>query len=309
MLANSLVIVLILPSMPRAMNRFHSSMSWNDSAAPDQCGPDASDHDAAAMDGPTWLAGSSDEAWSSETDHPEEGDQWAHFAGHRSFFLPLHYEPNYRYPLIIWLHSDGFNENQVDHVMPHISVRNYVAAGVRGVRAADSVGHRFDWHDSPAAIQAAHEAVAETIEQACSQFSIHDSRIVLAGYGSGGTMALRIAMRQSEQFAAVVSLGGKMPHGGQAINALSQLRRRRLAMLWAWAAENPRFNPNSLRSDIQLAMMIKASLEVRQYPTDDEMDTVVLSDVNQWIMRQVIADPSGASSDRWASSPTAYSSN
>ena len=69
-----------------------------------------------------------------------ESGIWSHLTSHRSFFLPLHYTPSYEYPLVIWLHSNGFNENQIDHVMPYISLRNYVGVGIRGTKAADSIG-------------------------------------------------------------------------------------------------------------------------------------------------------------------------
>ena len=161
-----------------------------------------------------------------------------HYSTPLHFCLPLHYEPKYRYPLIVWLHNDGFNENQIDQLMPHISLRNYLAVGVRGNRAADSVGHRFDWHESSAAIELAHHRVIEAIDEAASQFSVHPDRVVLAGYRSGGTMALRIAMRDPDRFSAVASFGGRMPRGGNVFGDLTRLRRRRLPMLWQWATEN-----------------------------------------------------------------------
>jgi phospholipase/carboxylesterase len=297
------------------MSRFHPSMSWNEPANPGQ--GDTSD-------------GASDESrseWSTESDPADHfgtanspsslanqprdcrgGASWGHF-GHRNFFLPLHYEPNYHYPLIVWLHSDGFNENQVDHVLPHVSLRNYIAAGVRGIRAADSLGHRFDWHDSPAAVAAAEESVAQTVVEATQRFSVHPSRIILAGYGSGGTMAIRIALRDPEHFAAVASLGGAMPAGPHLCSNLSQLRARQMPMLWSWATSGPRFDPDRLGQDVRLAMMIKASVEIRQYSAEDEMDTVTLSDLNDWIMRRVVADQPAQADQRWATSPTNYSAN
>ena len=54
-------------------------------------------------------------------------------------FAPLHYEPNYAYPLIVWLHGGGDTEQQLRRVMPFISLRNYVAvahAGHESCRAA-----------------------------------------------------------------------------------------------------------------------------------------------------------------------------
>lgn len=267
------------------MSRFHLSASWN---AP--------------------ISSKSDSAGSPSEWIERFGRSWGG-GGHRSFFLPLHYEPNYAYPLIVWLHNDGFNEHQVDHVMPHISVRNFIAVGVRGIRAADSMGHRFDWHTSGVAVAAAEESVMATLAEACDQFSVNQTRIVLAGYGNGGTMAMRIALRHPSQFAAAISLGGGMPKDEQVLSNLDQLRAHRLRMLWAWGTSGPHYCSERLQEDLRLAMMIKARLEVRQYAGDDEMDTVVLSDVNDWVMRSVVSDQSSVADDRWSTSPTVYSAN
>ena len=120
-------------------------------------------------------------------------------------------------------------------------------------------------------------------------------------------MALRIAMRQPDRFAAAVSLGGAMPQG--AIRNINQLRQRRLPMLWQWGGANESFTSENLKSDCQMAMTIGGQVEVRQYPGDDEMDTVVLKDIDDFIMRRIVSQSSAVDSDRWSSSPTAYSAN
>ncbi|GAA5510810.1 alpha/beta hydrolase [Novipirellula caenicola] len=241
---------------------------------------------------------------------PSPFDQFKGVGARTAFFLPLHYEPNYAYPLLIWLHSDGFNENQVTQVMPHISLRNYVGVGVRASCAIDSSGHRYEWRTRPGAIQTAYENVMQAIDEARERFSVNPSRIVLAGYQSGGAMAMRIALRDPKRFAGVVSLGGRMPSGGRALSNLSDLRERRLPMLWQWATESSLFDSSELDEDMRRAMMIRAQLEIRQYCDDDEMNTVTLADINQWIMDKVVAGAGNSgSSDRWASSPTRFSSN
>ena len=209
---------------------------------------------------------------------------------------------------MVWLHSDGFNENQIDHVMPHVSTRNYLATGVRGTRAADSMGHRFDWHDSPAAIDAAHNKVLSAVDRVCDRYSVHRDRIILAGYRNGGTMAMRIAMRDPDRFAAVASLGGGMPQGGNVLANLKSLRKRSLPMLWQVATDSAWFDPRSLKADIHAAMLLRAKVEVRQYHSDDEMNTVALSDLNHWIMNRVVAGiPAGA--EPCESRPACFSSN
>lgn len=295
------------------MSRFHPSMSWSSSGnhGREELGQDS---EAVVDDNGREPTGSKWKHASRPPDQQQppssavfEQNPRSGIRSYRRFFLPLHYTATYQYPLVIWLHNDGFNENQIDQVMPHISVRNHIGVGVRGNRAADSSGHRFDWHDSPAAVGIAHDAIVEASEAAADRFAIHPSRIVLAGYGAGGTMAMRVAMRNPQRFAAVVSVGGRVPQ--RAIGDLNEIRRRRLPMLWQWASGNREYSSENLKADCRFALTIGGQVEVRQYPGDDEMDTVVLADLNEWIMRRVIACATANDADRWASTPTAYSAN
>ena len=298
------------------MSRFNQSISSKNFASDNDSDSATNDSDSGANDpcnatsqcGAFGLGFDADEMLSAA-----EGDagRHTHFSAPRHFFLPMHFEPKYQYPLIVWLHNDGYNENQIEQLMPHISLRNYIAVGVRGNRAADSVGHRFDWHDSSAAIETAHHRVAGAIDDAVSQFSVHPDRVVLAGYRSGGTMALRIAMRDPSRFAAVASFGGRMPNGGNAFGDLNTLRRHRLSMLWQWAEDDACYQPDSLKEDIQSALTINAKVDILQYKGDDEMNTAALSELNQWIMSRVVSGVATASAaaDPWSTSPTGFSNN
>ena len=285
------------------MSRFHPSVSW------DQFSSTNSSPNQEYTDDSSSIGDGDDESWFSGAGGGSLADaSLASVASPQSFFVPIHYEANYQYPLLVWLHNDGFNENQIDHVMPHVSTRNYLATGVRGTRAADSVGHQFDWHDSPAAIDAAHDKVLAAVDQACQRYSVHSSRIILAGYRSGGTMAMRIAMRNPDRFAAVASLGGRMPSGGKVLANLALLRKRGLPMLWQVATASSWFDRQALQSDIRAAMLLRAKVEIRQYSGDDEMNTAILSDFNHWIMNRIVAG-NPPTAEQWQSNPVCFSSN
>lgn len=206
-----------------------------------------------------------------------------------SVVTPLHYTPSYQYPLIVWLHHCGHNERQVHQVIPHISVRNYLAVGVRGPRAVDLAGHGFDWPAGGSGFDAACTRVFRAIETACRQYSIHPGRIVLAGYRSGASMACRIALRHPHRFAGVVRLGGRFPDAGGSLAALDELRQRRLPMLWQQAIDGSDDHPEHLQQDLVTAQMIRARVEVRQYRGDDVMNTVALRDIDRWCFDRIIS--------------------
>ncbi|MBV9122787.1 MAG: hypothetical protein JO112_05490, partial [Planctomycetes bacterium] len=47
-------------------------------------------------------------------------------------FLPTGYEPNYAYPLLVFFHGQGGCEEQILHLAPRLSRRNYICIGLRG---------------------------------------------------------------------------------------------------------------------------------------------------------------------------------
>ncbi len=202
---------------------------------------------------------------------------------------PLHYQAGYQYPLLVWLHSSGHNERQIEQVMPHISTRNYVGIGVRATRATDVRGFGFDWSRGPNATAKACEIVCNAVEQAQASYSIHPDRIILAGYGSGATMACQVAMRHSDRFAGVIRAGGQFPNSQGTISDFKQLRARQLPMLWLQAINGVDDEPQALVRDIAMAQMIRAQVEIRQYRDDDVMNTAALKDIDRWCFDKIIS--------------------
>src|SRR5580700_12072314 len=51
-------------------------------------------------------------------------------------FLPTGYEPNYPYPLLVFLHGHGGSDEQILRLAPRLSRRNYICIGLRGPEMA-----------------------------------------------------------------------------------------------------------------------------------------------------------------------------
>ena len=131
-----------------------------------------------------------------------------------TFFAPLHYEPGYAYPLLVWLHGRGEDEGQLVQIMPSVSIRNYVAMGPRGTcfsGAEGSGGGWYGWEQSEDQIQHAVRSIFDGIDCARREFHVARQRVFLAGSDCGGTMAFRVAMKHPDRFAGVLSLGGAFP--------------------------------------------------------------------------------------------------
>jgi len=205
-------------------------------------------------------------------------------APHYALFAPLHYERGYAYPLLIWLHDDGGSERELRQLMPHVSVRNYVAAAARGV-GADTGRHGHTWEQCADSACEAAERVTECIEAAKRRFNVHSNRVFIAGQGSGGTMALRLALRYPEQFAGVISIGGAMPRSNAPLNRVKEARG--LPILLASCHDSEAYPQKEVVSDLRLLHSAGFSLALRQYPGDDELTTAMLADMDRWIMERI----------------------
>ena len=210
------------------------------------------------------------------------------------FYAPIHYVESYAYPLLVYLHGRGNNAGEMGQIIRHISPRNYVAVGVGGNQSLDGRGTQFDWNRSTAATHRSTDAVFDAIDAATERFNVHDRRVVLVGRDTGGSMALKIAAAHPKRFAGVVSIGGRMPRLN--LPSFQTNRRQKLPMLWQWAEKNPQYGMDSIEADCRVAMTIGSKVHINQYPGDDELDTVLLGDIDRWIMSTVagktaIVDP------------------
>ncbi len=204
-------------------------------------------------------------------------------------FIPVHYEKNYAYPLIVWLHGPTGSECEINQVMPHISVRNYLGVSPRGV-VEHPTRHpngdaTYTWNQNPQSIEWAIDDVVQCISSAKQRFNIAPDRIFLVGNDTGGTMALRIALAMPQLFAGVASIGGSIPDSSSPMAGF--LNAREMPVLLIQGRESDQYTQDTLCSDIRLLHSAGMKVNVRQYPCGQEVTTKMLSDLNVWLMERV----------------------
>ncbi len=200
-----------------------------------------------------------------------------------SCFSPIHYEPGYAYPLIVWLHGPESNEEEVQQAVPLVSARNHVAIAPRGTCPSDRIRGAYSWGNSSADVMEAVERVEGCIEIAREQFNVHPERIFLAGYATGGTLALRLAMEYPNLAAGAVSLGGPVPQGNRPLKRINEARKLPLMLS---VSPGEKFALEEVMDDLRLLHSAGCSLALRLYPEGDELTTTMLADVDRWIMEQ-----------------------
>jgi phospholipase/carboxylesterase len=204
-------------------------------------------------------------------------------------FGPERYEARYDYPLIVWLHSCHSSEFELENVMPELSLQNYVACAPRGTLSCDEHGKYFRWGQSAAATAIAEEVVFESIDLARQEFSIAESRIFLAGFGGGGTMAWRLALRYPQRFAAAIAICGDFPHRNQPL--LNIAKARTLPTLWLYGADSSSCGIRQVCESLPVLHSASLAVDVRQYPCGNELLSNMLVDMNSWIMEHVTRQP------------------
>ncbi len=219
---------------------------------------------------------------------PEQGS----FSYH--LIAPIHYEPNYAYPLLVWLHSAGDDERQLRTVLPHISMRNYVAIAPRAV-VPEPNGYTYTWSSPLDAFAAAWRSVQDAITVARRQYNVNPDRIFLAGLHEGGSMALRLALCQVEQFAGAVSIGGPFPMNCGALRRLESIRN--LPLLICRGMESLQYPEEQVCEELRLFHAASLKVHLRQYTCGHELMTPMLRDLDAWLMEQVTGMPTLSASD------------
>ncbi len=210
-------------------------------------------------------------------------------------FAPLHYEQNYGLSapsLVAW------RWRYRKTTAPHHAVGEHAELCCRRPARTIEVPHRsgtgrgFQWAQTFDHAAQAEEAIRAAIASTQRRFNIRHDRIFLAGYESGGTMAFRIAVENPDQYAGVLSLCGPFPTEGAPLAKLHTVRR---LPLFVAACRNGSYYPTQqVCNNLRLFHSAGMSITLREYPGEDGLSQRMLSDVDRWIMEQIVGPPTTA---------------
>jgi phospholipase/carboxylesterase len=234
---------------------------------------------------PTYLSRPAEGFYTSVVTASQErrGDGWP-----LRTFLPTGYEPNYPYPLFVFLHGHGGSEEQVLRLAPLLSRRNYVCIGLRGPRSLGLSAKglpAFSWGADGQNDSRVEDYVFRAVEQTRRHYHVHSERIYLAGFHEGATLAYRLGLMFPERFAGIISLNGAMPRRGGPLLRLPDVRH--LRVLIGHGIANAVVPLEWARQDYRLLYTAGLDVRMHTYATNAGIHRDMLRDINRWVMASI----------------------
>ena len=199
-------------------------------------------------------------------------------------FTPTGYEPRYPYPLIVFLHGHGGNQQQILRLAPRVSRRNYVSIGLRGPvclgpNRKGALG--FSWGDA-SHLPLIEDYLLSAIEQTRRHYHIHSERIFLAGFAEGATLAYRLGLQFPDKLNGVIALNGHMPREDRPLLRLPEVRSLRVFI--GHGVANSVVPASLVRADRRLLYSAGLDVEMKSYATNHRLHPDMLRDMNRWII-------------------------
>lgn len=209
---------------------------------------------------------------------------------HRTLtFMPTGFVSTYEYPLIVFLHREGNNEQQIKKLMPHLSRRNYICMGLRGTVPMYREDGRqgFGWNSQAGLSTELEDYALAAIADSYDRLPVNGNRIILAGVGEGAAQAYRLAFSFPDKFAGVIALNSKLPKNGP-LWRLSQTRK--VPVFIGHGRTNFEIPHAQAAQDHRLLYTAGMDVTFRGYETNERLHPAMMRDIDRWIMKKIVTD-------------------
>jgi phospholipase/carboxylesterase len=198
-------------------------------------------------------------------DDPEDGEGPPLQAD--EIYVPDYYEPNYAYPLIVWL-SAAAARRRLQRLMRTVSERNYFGVTVPVVDG-----------------DAVEEQLFDTFVRLRRRYHLHTERVYLLGFGDFGTLALRTALSRPAWFAGVATISARWPESPRLLAQYDELRGKRV-LLGIGETDSAAIVSDAMYVQ-QLLWSAGMHVTALAAPGGADADQCLLREVDRWIMQGI----------------------
>jgi phospholipase/carboxylesterase len=188
--------------------------------------------------------------------------------------------------LVVFFHGHGGNEEQILHLAPRLSRRNYICISLRGPEALgvrDDGNCAYSWGCQGSPDSLIEDYVLRAVELTRRSYHVHSERIYLAGIGEGATLAYSLGLQFPDKFGGVISLNGAMARGDRPLFRLPDIRQ--LQIFIGHGIANATVPLTLARQDHRLLYIAGINVEMHTYPATHRLHPDMLRDINRWIMQ------------------------
>jgi phospholipase/carboxylesterase len=183
-------------------------------------------------------------------------------------YVPENYEPNYAYPLIVWLSPSTGGANRLRQLMPVISERNYFGVSLPYI--------------DPTELD---ESLPALFSRLRRKYHLHTERVYLAGIGAAGTQALATGLSQPDWFGGIAALSARWPEAPQLLQRFGDLRGKRV-FVGVDAGESASVVADALYAQ-QLLWSAGMQVSAVASPTGTDSQRSLLREIDRWIMQAI----------------------
>ena len=227
------------------------------------------------------------ESYRNSAELPDQEPQPQHAARGESLslFVPDNYEPNYAYPLIVWL--SGPDGQTLSSVMPHISTQNYLGLSLsytQGGRVLDALGDGLRGEVGSTHLE---DHLYDSVCRLRRCYHVHSERIYVAGFAGGATAALSLLLQRPEWLAGAIALHGPLPDRRRALARFRDLRGKRA--LLATGSRDTVATAGQIIGTGRLLHSAGLNVTTRVEDAGHELKPAALSQIDHWLMEGLCA--------------------
>lgn len=207
-------------------------------------------------------------------------------------------EPSGRPPMAILLHGLGADEQDLFGLAPVLDPRLLVVSA-RAPREAQPMGYSWfdiDWSEFPPRIDfqqvvESRGAILRLVAEAAAAHGADPSRVWLAGFSQGASMATACALARPERLRGIVAHSGRVTR--RAVPALPAPGLAGFPVLWQHGRADPVVPVAFGHEARDLLGGLGLRVDYREYPIGHEISEESLRDLCGWLTRQVDEAPGG----------------